>query len=75
MQNKNEEKEVPAVSTQSYLEAMYQMGAELFVDGEPVMPYEAVHRTVREEFSYMADYVLGESGQIEQIRFDKVDIR
>jgi len=56
-----------------YLEHMHVMGVQLFVDDEMVMPYEAARRTVREEFSYMADYVLGESGRIEQIRFDKVD--
>lgn len=74
MQNDNKKREETAESVRVYLENMYEMGAELFVDGELVLPYEAARRTVREEFSYMADYVLGESGEIEQIRFDKVNL-
>ena len=60
-------------SMQSYLEQLQQSGTELFVDDELVRPREAVRRTVREDSIYMADYVLGESGKIEQIRFDKIN--
>lgn len=47
-------------------------GAEFFVDGEAVPLAAAIARAVREDGVYMADYVLGEEGKIEQVRFDKV---
>ena len=56
----------------SALERMHFGGVELFVDGEAVLPGEAVQRTVEEEGLYMADYILGEAGRITQVRFDKV---
>lgn len=59
---------------QSYLEALQCRGAELFVDGEVVLPGEAVRRTVREESVYMADYVIGQDGRIKQVRFDRVEL-
>lgn len=54
------------------LEQMSSRGVELFVDGEAVLPGDAVARAVREDSPYMADYVFGDAGNIEQIRFDKV---
>lgn len=59
---------------QEYLEQLQKTGAEFFVDGEAVLPTEAVNRTLREESVYMADYILGESGKIAQIRFDKIEL-
>lgn len=58
---------------QKYLTDMYRRGTSLFVDGESVLPTQAVKMTVREDCTYMADYVLSASGKIEQIRFDKLD--
>ncbi len=57
------------------LEQMSQRGVKLFVDGENVLPAEAVSRAVRENSPYMADYVLDESGAIRQVRFDRVTNR
>lgn len=54
------------------LEQMTQSGVELFVDGQAVLPVEAVSKAVHENSPYMADYVLDASGMIEQVRFDKV---
>lgn len=54
------------------LEQMSQSGVELFVDGQAVLPVEAVSKAVHENSPYMADYVLDASGVIKQIRFDKV---
>lgn len=57
------------------LEQMRQKGVKLFVDGESALPGEIASKAVCEGSSYMADYVLGESGTIEQVRFDKVTRR
>lgn len=57
---------------QLLLEQMRSQGVELFVDGRAVLPGDAAARAVREDSPYMADYVFGDAGNIEQIRFDKV---
>ena len=57
------------------LEQMSRSGVGLFVDGQRVLPAEAVSRAVREDSPYMADYVLDDRGAIEQVRFDKVIYR
>lgn len=54
------------------LEQLRESGVELFVDGKEALPREAVSKAVRENSTYMADYVLGSSGMIEQVRFDRV---
>lgn len=54
------------------MEQMRKMGVEFFLDGRAVLPSEAVAKAVRENSPYMADYVLGTAGNIEQVRFDKV---
>ena len=77
MQNDfNEENKAMAETDimQEYLEDMYRKGAELFVDGQAVMPCEVMRRTVREDCIYMADYVMDQTGKIEQIRFDRLNL-
>ena len=54
------------------LERLHEKGVELFVDGETALPGEAAAKAVQEDSPYMADYVLGDTGNIEQVRFDKV---
>ena len=54
------------------LELLRRRGVELFVDGEAVPPREAAAKAVQEGSLYMADYVLGDTGNIEQVRFDRV---
>ena len=54
------------------LEQLREKGVELFVDGEAALPREAAAKAVQENSPYMADYVLGVTGNIEQIRFDRV---
>ena len=54
------------------LELLRRRGVELFVDGEAVLPGEAAAKAVQEDSPYMADYVLGDAGNIEQVRFDRV---
>ena len=58
----------------SYLERLQNAGAELFVDGEAVLPGEVLRQTVQEQCTYMADYVFGENGTIKQVRFDRVEL-
>lgn len=56
------------------LEQMREEGVNFFVDGEEVTLAEAMKRTVQEDFTYMADYVLDDKGKVEQVRFDKVNL-
>nr|WP_318684533.1 hypothetical protein [uncultured Acetatifactor sp.] len=56
------------------LERMQKAGTEFFVDGEPVSLKEAVKYAVLEDHAYMADYVVGPCGKVEQVRLDKVDL-
>ena len=57
----------------AYLEKAHKDGVELFVDGQETAPDEIVRRCVCEDSVYMPDYVLDEKGDLEQLRFDKVD--
>lgn len=57
------------------LEQLQKRGVALFVDGVAALPDEAAAKAVQEDSPYMADYVLGTAGNIEQIRFDKVTSR
>lgn len=57
---------------QLLLEQMKSHGVELYVDGEAALPKEAAAKAVHEDSPYMADYVFGDAGNIEQIRFDRV---
>ena len=54
------------------LQKLREKGVELFVDGKTALPREAAAKAVQEDSPYMADYVLGDTGNIEQVRFDKV---
>ena len=56
------------------LELLHEKGVTLFVDDEAVLPGEAVARAVQENSPYMADYVLGDTGNIVQVRFDRVTV-
>lgn len=56
----------------NFLEQLRQKGVKLFVDGRTALPGEIASKAVCEDSIYMADYVLGETGAIEQVRFDKV---
>lgn len=56
------------------LEHMQNLGAQLYLDGEAVESGEDVMRAVQEESVYMADYVFGISGNVEQVRFDRIEL-
>ena len=63
-------------SAREYMEALFEQmrdkGVGLYVDGETALPSEAAARSVRENSPYMADYVFGDAGKLEHVRFDRV---
>ncbi len=72
---KIEDMEAVRANMTALLEQMHDRGVKLFVDGEAALPGEVAAKSVREDSPYMADYVFGATGNIEQIRFDKVNCR
>ncbi len=62
-----------ADKTARFLEHMQHMGAQLYLDGESVQTGARVMQAVQEEGNYMADYVFGPSGNVEEIRFDRIE--
>lgn len=52
---------------------MQREGAVFYVEGKAVSASEAVSRAVREDGAYMADYVFGAEGKVEQVRLDRVN--
>ena len=69
---RTEELEAAREQLSALLEQMHRKGVELFVDGREAQPEEVVRKAVCEDSPYMADYVLGENGCLEQVRFDRV---
>lgn len=59
----------------AHLEQLQEKGVALFVDGKAALPEDAAAKAVQEDSPYMADYVLGTAGNIEQVRFDRVTCR
>jgi len=57
----------------SFWQKLNREGVDFFVDGEIVRPRDAYSKAVREDSTYMTDYVWGEQGKLTQIRLDKVD--
>lgn len=55
-------------------ERLQNRGVEFFIDGEPVFWRKAVETAVKEESTYMTDYVMEEEGRIKQVRLDKVSL-
>lgn len=54
------------------LEAIFNQGIELYLDGKPALPDSIVERFVREDAVYMPDFVINEEGILTQIRYDKI---
>lgn len=69
---KNKNKDAAEERMLNLWQRMHREGAEFFVDGEAVLPKDAVVKAVREDGVYMTDYVWGDKGKIEQVRLDKV---
>ena len=58
-----------------FLEHMKHSGVQIYMDGQQVKNQDIAAQAVCEDNScYMGDYVLGEKGNLEQIRFDKINI-
>lgn len=74
-QEKEERLEVVKARFARHLTQLREQGAVLFVDGRRALPTEAADKAVQEDSLYMADYVLGDRGNIEQVRFDRVTCR
>lgn len=55
-------------------ERLQNRGVEFFIDGEPVFWQKAVEMAVKEESTYMTDYVMEGEGRIKQVRLDKVSL-
>lgn len=66
-------KKLPRRKIEIYFRKLQKNGTELYVDGEKVSPSQAAACAVREESPYMADYILGDRGEISQVRLDRVD--
>ena len=61
-----------AVELKLFLEQLKKQGAKIYLDGDETDCFDAAARLVREKNRYMADYILGENGKIEQVRYDSV---
>lgn len=61
--------------TQASLDSLRKAGIKLFMDGKPASPEQIAGKCVREDFVYMADYVIAETGQLKEIRYDRIKIR
>lgn len=75
MQEKNgraEELETAKERMAILFEQMQNKGVRFYVDDRAALPVEAVEKAVCENSPYMADYVFGNAGEIEQVRFDRI---
>lgn len=54
------------------LEKMCSRGIPLYINGRSATPDEVVRRCVKEESCYMADYVFGDTGELEAVCFDYI---
>ena len=52
---------------------MQREGTAFYVEGKAVSASEAISSAVREDGVYMADYVFGDAGKVEQVRLDRVN--
>ena len=56
-------------------EQMQDKGVRFYVDDRMALPVEAAERAVCENSPSMADYIFGDAGEVEQVRFDKVTVQ
>lgn len=54
------------------LEYASRQGIHLYLDGMPTSPEIIATRCVKEDGSYMADYVWDEGGDLKELRYDKI---
>lgn len=60
------------ITLRQKLEKMCSNGIPLYIDGMAATPDEVVCRFVREKSCYMADYVFGDTGELEAVCFDYI---
>lgn len=54
------------------LEKMQHSGVSLFLEGKESTPEIIANKCVCEDQTYMADYVLDDSGTLKELRYDRV---
>jgi len=54
------------------LERAVRGGASLYLEGERSTPEDIARRCVKEDMSYMPDYIWNEKGKLTEIRYDKI---
>ncbi|MCM1568058.1 MAG: hypothetical protein NC081_01275 [Roseburia sp.] len=57
----------------AFYEQLSRQGAKFYVDNELMLPQKALTKAVEEESIYMADYILGDTGKITEVRFDRIN--
>ncbi len=54
------------------LDAMQDSGVVLYIDDEPASPEQIAAKCVQEKLTYMADYVMADTGKLKEIRYDRI---
>lgn len=70
------EKDDSAQKIEVRLENIVQSGVSLYLDGKEASPKEIAELyTVRENMTYMPDYVTDEKGVLTEVRYDRISTR
>jgi hypothetical protein len=73
LQDANEKnKHIAAEEILNFWDRVQCRDAKFFVDGQVFGAEETALKTVREDGAYMADYILGTDGKIQQVRYDRI---
>ena len=56
------------------LEEIQSKGIEIYLENERSTPNEIADFFVKEDSIYMPDYILNENGEVEDIRFDRIQL-
>lgn len=54
------------------LHRVQENGVLLYLEGQPADPVTIADRCVREDETYMADYVTDETGRLRELRYDRI---
>ena len=56
------------------LEEIQSTGIQIYLKNEKSTPNEIADFFVKEDSIYMPDYILNENGEVEEIRFDRIQL-
>lgn len=70
-----EKKEQDSLSISERLKKWEEAGIRLYLDGAPTSSEYIEENCVNEETLYMPDYVTDESGNLKEIRYDKISLK